>query len=547
MKKLLVTLFISILSFSFVSAQPTDTLSGDITSTLTLNPSKRYLLWGEVKVKQGGVIVIPPGTIIYGHKASKGSLIIERGGIINAIGTPTQPIIFTSAFPPGQRNAGDWGGVVILGRARINTTTGADTAAIEGFANPIYYGGQNDDDSSGVMKYVRIEYAGIALAPNNEINGLTLGGVGRKTIIEYIMVSYGGDDSFEWFGGTVNCKYLISYYGIDDDFDTDNGFRGNIQFGLAIRSPLIADVSGSNGFESDNNGAPNYNTPRTQATFSNMTLIGPKQYDTTTVNPNFQNGFHLRRNSLQNCYNSVFMGWPKGILFDGIGVANACIGDTIKLRSLVFAGISGKNFDSIRTGTTGFNPTGFMLNPSYLNDTLYLNSDVQLTNAYGGFNNNNWQTSMFIPQPGSLLLNTSRVTNVHNINSFFDNVNFRGAFGSFDWGAGWANFRPDTVNYNTVGISQISSQVPSNFKLEQNYPNPFNPSTIIKFSLTRNEFVSLIVYDITGKEIEKLVNTKLEAGTYAYQFNASNLSSGIYFYTLQAGNFIETKRMIFIK
>lgn len=547
MKKIVLALLIGILLVPFVYSQPTDTLSGNITSILTLNPAKRYLLLGEVKVKQGGTIVIPAGTIIYGDKPSKGSLIIERGGIINAIGTPTQPIVFTSAFPPGQRNAGDWGGVVILGRARINTTTGADTAAIEGFANPIYYGGQNDDDSSGVMKYVRIEYAGIALSPNNEINGLTLGGVGRKTIIEYIMVSYGGDDSFEWFGGTVNCKYLISYYGIDDDFDTDNGFRGNVQFGLAIRSPLIADVSGSNGFESDNNGAPNYNTPRTQATFSNMTFIGPKQYDTTTVNPNFKQGFHLRRNSLQNCYNSVFMGWPKGILFDGVGVAKACLGDTIKLRSLVFAGISGRNFDSIGTATTGFNPTGFMLNPSYLNDTLYLNSDVQLTNAYGGFNNNNWQTSMFIPQPGSLLLNISRVTDVHSINTFFDIVNFRGAFGNTDWGAGWANFRPDTVNYNTVGISQISSQIPSNFKLEQNYPNPFNPSTVIKFSLTRTGFVSLVIYDITGREIENLVNTKLEPGTYAYRFNASNLSSGIYFYRLQADNFTETKKMMFIK
>jgi hypothetical protein len=154
---------------------------------------------------------------------------------------------------------------------------------------------------------------------------------------------------------------------------------------------------------------------------------------------------------------------------------------------------------------------------------------------------------MFIPLPNSLLLNPARVTNVHNINPYFDYVTFRGAFGITDWGAGWANFRPDTVNYNTVGISQISSQVPSSFKLEQNYPNPFNPSTVIKFSITKPEFVSLSIYDITGRKVEQLVNAKLEVGTYEYRFDASLLSSGIYFYRLEAGNFVETKKMMFIK
>jgi hypothetical protein len=527
--------------------QATDTLSGNITSTVTLNSSKKYLLLGECHVISGGNLVIPAGTRIYGEKTSKGSLIIEKGGKINAIGTANNPIIFTSAFVPGNRHAGDWGGIVILGKARINTNTGVDTAQIEGFASPIYYGGQDDNDNSGVLQYVRIEYAGVALAPNNEINGLTMGGVGKGTTIDHIMVSYCGDDSFEWFGGNVNCKYLVSYNAVDDEFDTDNGFRGRVQFGLSIKNPTIADVSGSNGFESDNNGAPNYNTPRTQPIFSNITFIGVKQYDTSTVDPNHKRGMHQRRNSLMNVYNTIFMGYPTGCLFDGSGVANACNGDTIKFMSNIIAGISGKNFDTAAMNGNGFNATTWSLNSSRLNDTLNTNADVMLTNAYGGYNTNNWNPTYFIPLSGSPALNSARVTNVNSIDVFFSTVNFRGAFGADNWCAGWTNFRPDTINYNTIGIRQISSIVPGDYKLEQNYPNPFNPTTKINFSVPKSGFVNLKIYDITGKEIANLVNEKLESGVYSYEFNASNISSGIYFYSLKTDNFVSTKKMVLVK
>lgn len=547
MKKILILFVLLVFAYSAGYSQATDTLPGTITSTYTLNSSKRYLMLGEVHVKSGGNIVIPAGTKIYGEKTSKGSLIIERGGKINAVGTPTNPVIFTSAFAPGNRHAGDWGGVVILGKAKINTVTGADTAAIEGYATNIYYGGQDDNDNSGTMQYVRIEYAGVALAPNNEINGLTFGGVGRGTTIDHIMVSYSGDDSYEWFGGSVNCKYLVAYNGIDDEFDTDNGFRGRCQFLLSIKHPNIADVSGSNGFESDNNAAPNFNAPRTQAIFSNVTFIGAKQFDTSTVDANHKRGMHLRRNSLQNVYNTIFMGYPTGILFDGTGVANACNGDTIKFMSNIIAGISGKNFDTAAMSSNGFNATTWALNSSRLNDTLNLNSDVMLTNAYGGYITNNWNPSYFIPITGSPALNSARATNVNAVDPFFSNVSFRGAFGTDNWAANWTNFRPDTVNYNTVGISQISSVVPNEYKLEQNYPNPFNPTTKINFAISSPGFVSLRVYDITGKEVSNLVNEKLQTGTYSYEFNASTLSSGIYFYTLKSDNFVSTKKMVLVK
>lgn len=318
-KFLLAAMFVLFTGSAVFASNWTDTLSGSITSNVTLQSSKRYLMLGTVFVKAGATLNIPAGTQILGDKNSKGTLVIERGGTINATGSSTSPIIFTSAQPVGSRSAGDWGGIVILGRARINTASGADTAAIEGISPSVYYGGTNDADNSGTFRYVRIEYSGIALSPNNEINGLTMGGVGSATTIEYVMVAYNGDDSFEWFGGTVNCKYLISYFPVDDEFDTDFGYRGKLQFLLSVRKPSIADVSGSTCFESDNNNGPNYNNPRTQPIFSNVTSIGPKQYDTSVVNPNYTRAGHLRRNSLISVVNSVIMGWPTGMYYDGSG------------------------------------------------------------------------------------------------------------------------------------------------------------------------------------------------------------------------------------
>ena len=241
------------------------------------------------------------------------------------------------------------------------------------------------------------------------------------------------------------------------------------------------------------------------------------------------------------------MGYPTGILFDGTGVANACTGDTIKFLSNIVAGIPLKNFDTTAMNSNGFNATNWALTPSRLNDTLNTNAQVMLTNAYGGYANNNYKTSFFIPTAGSPALNSARVTNVNTVDPYFDVVNYRGAFGSTDWGAGWTNFRPDTVNYFTVGINNISTEVPAEYRLEQNYPNPFNPSTKINFAVSKPGFVSLKVYDIIGKEVANLISDDLHSGVYSYEFNASNLSSGMYFYSLKSGSFTETKKMLLIK
>lgn len=536
---------------AFSAIDSTTLNSSSITSNITLNRSTTYYLKGFNYVQSGATLTIEPGTKIFGDYISKGTLIIQRGGKIYANGNANDPILFTSQRPAGQRAAGDWGGIIILGRSGINTATGADSAEIEGFGpglGPIY-GGQPriDDDSSGVFRYVRIEFPGTNLTgiSGNEINGLTMGGVGSRTVIEYVQVSYSGDDSFEWFGGTVNCKHLIAYKGLDDDWDTDNGFRGKIQFGLSVRDSGLVDVSTSNGFESDNNvNTPtNFNGPRTKPIFSNMTVIGPYAQNSWSLNSLWGRGGHIRRNSLMSAYNSIIMAWRVGLRVDGSGVGNAAAGDTLQIRNTIFAG-NVRLADSTGTGT--FSPQEWLQTPPYANTIFTDNTSVQLTSPFNIYpdvplpatNVNNW-----IPLSGSPALSGASFSNPNLAG--FEVVSYRGAFGADNWTASWAQFNPK--NYTIIGISQISSLVPEKFTLEQNYPNPFNPATNLEFSISKSGLVSLKVFDILGKEITTLVNSNLTPGTYKYTFDASALPSGIYFYTLSSSGFTETKRMSLIK
>jgi hypothetical protein len=228
-------------------------LSSEITTDRTLKANTVYTLKNFVYVREGATLTIEPGTVIKGDKDTKGTLIIERGAKIMAQGTNDKPIVFTSAKPAGSRAPGDWGGIVILGKARHNQLS---DPIIEGGPTS-RYGGTTDADNSGIFRYVRIEFAGIPLEPDKEINGLTMGAVGSGTQIDHVQVSFCGDDAFEFFGGTVSPKYLISYHTTDDMFDTDYGFTGKVQYALGISNPNLWDTANSgasNGFESDNDG-----------------------------------------------------------------------------------------------------------------------------------------------------------------------------------------------------------------------------------------------------------------------------------------------------
>lgn len=365
--------------------------AGHITTNTTWTSGNVYLLNGWVYVDAGVTLTIQPGTVIRGDAANKGALIIERGGKLIASGTAAQPIVFTSNKAVGSRGYGDWGGIILCGYSTINQPGG--TAIIEGGVGSVYGGGTspNNADNSGTLTYVRIEFAGIAFAANNEINGLTMGGVGSGTTIDYIQVSYCGDDAYEWFGGTVNAKHLIAFRSWDDDFDTDNGFSGKIQFGVVLRDPSVADVSGSNGFESDNDATGSSNTPITKPIFSNISVFGPLATPSTVINTNYKRAMHLRRNTMCSIYNSLFCGYPVGLYIDGNNTQANAMTNNLQIENTYLAGMTA-NFDvpSGQTWNAAAEQAWFM-DPSRHNNTYVNNTDLSLTDPF------NLTTPNFLP------------------------------------------------------------------------------------------------------------------------------------------------------
>ncbi|MBM3424790.1 MAG: PKD domain-containing protein [Bacteroidetes bacterium] len=340
------------------------TVSTDVTASTTW--SGVILLQNKVFVKNNATLTIAPGTIIRGDYATQGTLIITRGAKIVANGTVANPIVFTSNLAPGNRNEGDWGGLVILGLAKNNQPGGI--ANIEGIppSTDTQFGGNFDNDNSGSLQYVRVEFSGIPLEPNKELNGITFGSVGSGTVVDYVQVSHCGDDSFEWFGGTVNCKHLIAYGGLDDDFDCDFGFRGKVQFALSIRDKDLSDAPGdSNAFECDNDATGSTAQPKTRPIFSNVTLVGPKGNGSIAlpVGEKFEKAFRLRRNSSVSVLNSLVTGWEKGLSIEGAPVVANMNGD-----SMVFVNNILTNF---ATPTWSSNNTNTVYNSGGANGTWY--------------------------------------------------------------------------------------------------------------------------------------------------------------------------------
>ena len=289
-----------------INVPSSTTLTGNINATTTLTSDKVWTLKGYVYVTDGASLIIQPGTVIKSDVAEKGALCIERGAKIIAEGTPDRPIVFTSGQPEGQRSPGDWGGIVILGRAKTNRSS--EPTIEGGIGRP--YGGTNDDDNSGVLRYVRIEYAGIAALPNSEINALTLGGVGKGTTIQYVQTIYANDDAFEFFGGTVSPKFIYAFATADDDFDFDFGYTGEVSNGVAKRDPQFVDNGDAgNGIECDNDGTGSSAQPYTHPKLFNMILVGPNN---STALANHNLGLRFRRATQFTMKNSVIWGWMKG-------------------------------------------------------------------------------------------------------------------------------------------------------------------------------------------------------------------------------------------
>lgn len=347
-----------------VNACASTVIDADITRDCTLVASRVYTLKGFRKVTNGATLTIEPGTKIVGDTLTPGSsLFITRGAKIMAVGTATAPIVFTSARAPGNRRPGDWGGIIIVGNATINRT--GTTILTEGPSGENYAGGTNDNDNSGTLKYVRIEFAGYGEVADQELNSLTMYAVGRGTTIDYVQAVAGADDAFEWFGGTVDAKHLVSYETGDDHFDWSEGYRGRNQFLIAYQSRRLALVppgiqaSDPQGFEGDGceisaskpGCATYFNAPLSMPVFANYTLIGTGSLVTGYPSGGGR-GAVIRRGTGGTFLNGVIARWStRGINMRNHHTDTLRMRDSLIVRNLVLAG-NGSNFDPVSATDT---------------------------------------------------------------------------------------------------------------------------------------------------------------------------------------------------
>jgi hypothetical protein len=410
-------------------------IRGIIKGAPTWSADSVYRLRGYVYVDAPGVLTIQPGTKVISNKDSAGVLVIYKGAKINAEGTADKPIIFTSG--ESDPKPGDLGGVILVGKATGN----GNHAELEGGVDSDHktFGGNDDHDNSGVLKYVRIEYAGKAVNPGDEVNGLSLYGVGNGTTIDYVQVIRGLDDAYEFFGGAVNAKHLIAYNCADDDFDMDDGYHGMIQFAISIKDPAFTDnkTGGdlSNNFEVDNTSGkskPFTATPITHPLLSNFTAIGPNNASGTS--PDFGYGMRWRRGSQFELVNSIVIGGQKA----GLDLDDDPTAEYYK------SGVSGFRNSFLQAVT-------HVTNVDKLNDPSILTADelkslvtgrdgsfifdkadeVMLTDPF-----NNAKPDL-VPLAASPALKTTAKFENNLSNAFFEHVDFIGAMNAEDWTKRW--------------------------------------------------------------------------------------------------------------
>lgn len=350
---------------------PVEEITADITANTTWTCQKTYLLEKLVEVKAPAVLTIGAGTTIKGVKGASMSqiagLAILPGAKILAMGTKAKPIVFTSN--EATRARGDWAGLMLLGKARSNHAAQSFPEGITAMTE-FGYGGtaadRDDDDSSGELHYVRVEYAGFQLSPNNEINSFSFYGVGRGTKLDHLEALQGADDSFEFFGGTVEAKYLVASGGADDCLDMDNGYSGKIQFAICDRDDVLG---GGNGFEVDNDATGSANLPQTNPTVWNVSLVGKGSTPTSDGG----HGFHLRRNTLGKWGNVLAVNWPlSGLFIEGTTTTASATAGTLSVTSSIFGGLT-------KNGNDAF-ADAYLANPTHKLRTATL-AEAKVTNT----------------------------------------------------------------------------------------------------------------------------------------------------------------------
>ncbi len=420
-----------------------ETIPSNITANKTLSADRVWVLKGETHVVTGAVLTIEAGTVIKSDVSSKGALIIDKGARIEAIGTAEKPIVFTSGRAVGDRNPGDWSGITLIGNAITNRTS---TSTVEGGVSGTFGLGTVANDNSGTLKYVRVEYAGTAFSSGNEVNALSFYAVGSGTTLDHIQVSYAKDDAFEFFGGSVNGKYLIAYGTSDDDFDMDFGYSGKLQFCVSYKLANYFDATDqSNGIECDNEGTipvTGPSNPITKPSLSNFTFVGTNGTDNPASTNNFAARF--RKATRFALHNSVMIGFKAaGFSIESSQTATDYVNGTSTFKNNLVHAVA----NPYNSGDAS--AQGIILSAA-IQAKAELDGGVSLTAATGAGLKTPFPAVNTVPDltpnVGSPALSGTWVN--PDGSTFFTTVNYRGAFSATDnWMANWTNFNPNAKVY----------------------------------------------------------------------------------------------------
>ena len=509
-------------------------VEGDLTENTTWTADNTYYLNNQLFVKDGVTLTIEAGTEILGRYDANYSadnpapcVVVEQGGMIMAEGTADAPITFRSELDPDDANYGNgrglWGGLIVNGYAPISNEGGQSN--VEGLTG-IPYGGTDPDDNSGVMRYVRVWNGGSSIAPDNEINGITLAGVGRGTTVEFCEVAMNLDDGFEMFGGTVDLKHCVVVAVGDDAFDTDNGYQGRGQFLLVVR----ADDS-DKGHEMDNaTGGDLDSQPRSHPHFANVTVISSPSHG--------EDALRLREGTGGDFRNYIIHGANDGVRNDENGsevvtqdwatAEAAGHPDYLYISgSIIMNGLADVPWDDFDEETDG-DWTG-----TYVSESAGLSMTVDADGLP-------LSVSVMPPVGGAAYQNVDTVLD----DDFFTQTDFKGAFGSDNWLEGWSVLSElDILGSDDNNNPNI---VADKITLLGNYPNPFNPSTEIMFELGQKyQLVHLSVFNLIGRKVYERTLQDISAGFHRITWNGSDINgslvpSGLYLYRVST----ETKSVI---
>lgn len=518
--------------------------------TKTFTSDKVWLLKEFVFVEEGATLIIEPGTVIWGGEGQGDDacgLIIARGGKIMAEGSSEKPIIFTMEnddpyddYDNDITISGQWGGVIILGKSQINTPGGV--GQIEGISSDEprgqYGGGDSPDlrDNSGIFAYVSIRHGGTDIGANNEINGLTMGAVGGGTTIHHVEVFRNADDGFEWFGGTVDTKYLVSAFNADDSFDWDEGFRGQGQFWFSIQS----EDAGNNAGENDGATKPEDSKPYAM----------PSVYNATFIGSGAESGWsksqiaHFRDNSGGTYANCVFTETGgKGIEIEDVRNSDGSESEAEDSRKRLEAGdISITNNIWWNIGSTNTTLDDIVKDYSVKDNegNVIFVVDQSFVKDYLAGTGTNWienpNLMSISRQVGMKMLEPWDESGVGPIfmkeraampSDFFTEVEYIGAFGGDNWLAGWTLL--DMAGYlGELSPQSVESGIQHTISASV-YPNPTPNHAYLHFTLNESEQVAILIYDGSGQLVGEIADTYLHQGKHEVNVDLSTYASGRYF------------------